>query len=136
MKQTKKNKIKKKKKFFKSIYKLIGKIGKQRKNGYFEGEDKRLWIWVVWTLAKVVWPTDVQMYEEIHIDLNENTSITSVSHSSLLNCLFVLTSEKKLIIYDCNSNVELKKIDWSSLNEGPSKRNLKLTPSTATKSSR
>ena len=36
-----------------------------------------------------------------------------VSHNSVLNCLFLLTKENKLIVYDCNSFATLKEVDWN-----------------------
>lgn len=52
------------------------------------------------------------MYEELLI-LNEE-QLQDVSHNSLLNCLFILTKSKKLIIYDCNTQATLSNLDLSS----------------------
>jgi hypothetical protein len=43
---------------------------------------------------------------------NKNNYL-KVSHNSVLNCLFLLTKENKLIVYDCNSFVILKEVDWN-----------------------
>ena len=53
------------------------------------------------------------------IDLSELTSSTEqdsivhISHNSILNCLFILTKSNKLVLYDCNSRMVLRTIDWS-----------------------
>ena len=43
---------------------------------------------------------------------NKNNYL-KVSHNSVLNCLFLLTKENKLIVYDCNSFAILKEVDWN-----------------------
>lgn len=44
--------------------------------------------------------------------------LANLSHNSVLNCLFLLTSDKKLILYDCNSRAAIREIDWNdSLSE-------------------
>lgn len=54
------------------------------------------------------------MHEEISLELeNDNEQITCVSHSSLLNCLFLITSDNKLVLYDCNSKTKTKYFDWN-----------------------
>jgi hypothetical protein len=66
------------------------------------------------------------MYEQLNIDLVERrddsttttnqlttTSYTNLSHNSVLNCLFLLTSDKKLVLFDCNSRSKLKEVDWN-----------------------
>ena len=63
-----------------------------------------------------------QMHEEINLEL-ENEQISCVSHNSLLNCLFVITSENKLILYDCNSKTRIKYFDWNKTLEKNSKLN-------------
>ncbi len=66
-----------------------------------------------------------QMHEEINLEL-ENEQISCVSHNSLLNCLFVITSENKLILYDCNSKTRIKSFDWNKTLEKNSKLKLFL----------
>ena len=61
------------------------------------------------------------MYEEINWESLEipgtddasHAQITWISHNSLLNCLFILTSDNKLILYDCNSKILLKKVEFA-----------------------
>lgn len=54
------------------------------------------------------------MYEQVAIDgSNGETKFLKVSHNSVLNCLFLLTSNQKLIVYDLNSNKILKQVDWN-----------------------
>lgn len=40
-------------------------------------------------------------------------SLLNLSHNSVLNCLFLLTADKKLILYDCNSRTRIREIDWN-----------------------
>lgn len=48
-----------------------------------------------------------------HIGISSSSSgYLKVSHNSVLNCLFLLTKENRLVIYDCNSFNVLKEIDW------------------------
>jgi hypothetical protein len=60
------------------------------------------------------------MYEELNLDLNTTTTTSSenqifsyASYNSVLNCLFLLTNDNKLILFDCNSRLSLKLIDWN-----------------------
>ena len=50
----------------------------------------------------------------IGAEATNTTNFLKVSHNSVLNCLFLLTKEHKLIIYDCNSLTKLKEIDWGA----------------------
>lgn len=63
------------------------------------------------------------MYEELNLDLDWpadasnsdiNNNIVYISHNSVLNCLFLITSDAKLILFDCNTRTKLKQIDWQS----------------------
>ncbi|CAF0910527.1 unnamed protein product [Brachionus calyciflorus] len=53
------------------------------------------------------------MYDEFKLDdLIPNTdSIRLVSHNSVLNCLFILTNDTKLYLFDCNTRTKLKEIN-------------------------
>ena len=75
-----------------------------------------------------------EMYEELVLEDKKATSkaenessksaaskITSISHNNVLNCLFILTDENKLILYDCNTGSKLKTINWLELNNSQSK---------------
>ena len=58
------------------------------------------------------------MYEELNLDLNtttsnENLKFSYASYNSVLNCLFLLTNDNKLILFDCNSRLSLKLVDWN-----------------------
>jgi hypothetical protein len=70
------------------------------------------------------------MYEELVLTNNSSNNrnnniinnhktrdkITYISHNNVLNCLFILTDDNKLIIYDCNTGTKLREIDWLELN--------------------
>lgn len=86
-------------------------------------------------------PPCVQMYEEVYLNsasfgkpgpgpddddqhqqhddakdkepLADSDTVVHVSHNSILNCLFILTKSNRLVLYDCNSRVVLRTIDWS-----------------------
>ncbi len=45
--------------------------------------------------------------------ISNKNNYLKVSHNSVLNCLFLLTKENKLIVYDCNSFAILKEVDWN-----------------------
>ena len=54
-----------------------------------------------------------QEEEEELKQLKARNKIQYASYNSVLNCLFLLTSDSKLILFDCNSRLILKLVDWS-----------------------
>jgi hypothetical protein len=63
------------------------------------------------------------MYEELNLNSkidekndinNKKCQLINVSHNASLNCLFILTEENKLILFDCNTRSRLKVVDWST----------------------
>ena len=55
--------------------------------------------------------------------LADPIQITWLSHNSLLNCLFILTNQNQLVLYDCNSKNILKKVDLNSTEASKGKHN-------------
>ncbi len=58
-----------------------------------------------------------KMFEELKIisfDENDDkrVEIIDFAHNSVLNCLLLLTNQRRLLIYDCNTQTLLKQVDW------------------------
>lgn len=53
------------------------------------------------------------MYDELKLEISQE-SIRFVSHNSVLNCLFILTNDCQLHLFDCNTRKKLKQINFSN----------------------
>jgi hypothetical protein len=50
-----------------------------------------------------------------------SSRIQHISHNNVLNCLFILTDDNRLLLFDCNTGAKLKQINWRELNNSQSK---------------
>ena len=57
----------------------------------------------------------MMMHDELDLKhLIDPRHICHASYNSIINCLFILTDDSRLTLYNCNSRSVIKCIDWTS----------------------